>query len=67
MNGHQQLISDEEKAQRAKVVQASNFSVDLEGFVASPALEALFKRYIAGEIDIDGVIDATCARIKDQA
>lgn len=59
-----QFINEEEKALRAQIIKEANFSVDIEGFVISPALQLDFDRYIAGEISLDEVIRLTQERFK---
>jgi hypothetical protein len=44
------LISPEESARRKEAIDYARGSVRLEGFVLDEQAEALFARYIAGEI-----------------
>lgn len=45
-------ITDEEHARRKAAVDYARGSVRLEGFVASPEVEELGRRYIDGEITL---------------
>lgn len=43
-------ISDAERARRQEAIDFARGSVRLEGFILSPAVEELNRRYIEGEI-----------------
>ena len=51
-------ITKEEKAARRRGVAAARGSVRLEGFIISPAAEAIATRYIDGDLDLDEYIAA---------
>lgn len=46
----EQPISDAERARRKKAVDYGRGSVRLEGFVLSPEIEELNRRYVKGEL-----------------
>lgn len=43
-------LTDAERAQRREAIAFGRWSVRLEGFVVSGAVEALFQQYIDGEL-----------------
>ncbi len=55
-------ISDDERRRREKAVAYARGSVRLEGFILDDAAEALFARYVQGEIDRPE-LDAAVAKL----
>ncbi len=55
-------ISEEERARRKKAIDYARGSVRLEGFVLDEQAEALFARYVNGEIDRPE-LDAAVAKL----
>lgn len=43
-------IDDWERAARQKAIDSARASVELEGFTLSPEVEAISRRYVAGEL-----------------
>jgi hypothetical protein len=56
------LLSDDERARRQKAIDYARGSVRLEGFVLDEEAEALFARYVNGEIDRPE-LDAAVAKL----
>ena len=48
----QATISPEERARRKAAIEYARGSIRLEGFVVTPAVDELSRRYIDGEISI---------------
>ncbi len=57
-----QTISAEERGRRKKAIDYARGSIRLEGFVLDDAAEALFRRYVDGEIDRPE-LDAAVAKL----
>jgi hypothetical protein len=57
-----QPLSAEERARRQKAIDYARGSVRLEGFILDDAAEALFARYVEGEIDRPA-LDAAVAKL----
>jgi hypothetical protein len=55
-------LSEEERARRKKAIDYARGSVRLEGFVLDEQAEALFARYVNGEIDRPE-LDAAVAKL----
>ena len=60
------LITPEEKARRQKAIDTARRSIRLEGMKVDPEGEALFDRYIAGELsrpELDAAVLALANRL----
>lgn len=60
------LISLEEQVARRRAVDVARGSVRLEGFVLAPDIEAINRRYIAGELTDDEHVAAIRAAVLDE-
>ena len=59
-------ITDEERARRQKAIDTARRSIRLEGMQVDPEGEALFDRYIAGELtrpELDAAVMAMANRL----
>ena len=60
------LITSEERARRQKAIDTARRSIRLEGMQVDPEGEALFDRYIAGELtrpELDAAVLAMANRL----
>lgn len=60
---HQPATDDQERAARQKAIDFARASVGLEGFTLSPEVEAISRRFIAGELTGDEHVAAIRAAV----
>lgn len=63
LKSHHPATDDQAQAKRQKAIDFARASVELEGFILSPEVEAISRRYIAGEITGDEHVAAIRAAV----